>query len=148
MLIERFENWIGILVFKVSSMDFGCNISLVRVLHSAKQIYTSENLITYDGKDIPFYYMGDLLKLKNGSKIKDKHILIFESIEGPFGFAIDELIEVLPWNKKIFENEVKSNDVADNKFLLGKICFQERTILLPDFNKIINLIKNKQYASF
>jgi chemotaxis signal transduction protein len=147
MQINSFENWMGILVFEISSIEFGCNITRVHVIHSVKQKLTSEGRITYNGKEIPFYYMGDLLKIKSVSKNKNEHILIFESDEGPFGFGIDELEEVLPWNKKIFENEVKTEKTADDKFFLGKIYFEGRTILLPDFDRIINNIRNKRYVS-
>jgi chemotaxis signal transduction protein len=147
MQIDSFKNWIGILVFRVSSIEFGCNITRVHFLHSVKQKPTSEGRITYNGKEIPFHYMGDLLKTKSVSKNKNEHILIFESNEGPFGFGIDEIIEVLAWNEKIFENELKTERVADNKFLLGKIYFQGRTIFLPDFDRIINRIRNKQNVS-
>ena len=147
MQIDSFEKWIGILVFKVSSIEFGCNITRVHFLPSIKQKLTSEGHITYNGKEIPFYYMGDLLKTKGVSKIKNKHILIFESNEGPFGFGIDEIIEVLAWNEKIFENELKTERVADNRFLLGKIYFQGRTIFLPDFDRIINRIRSKKNVS-
>ena len=148
MQIDSFKNWIGILVFKVSAIEFGCNITRVHFLPSVKQKPTSESRITNNGKEIPFYYMGDLLKTKSVSKNKNEHILIFESNEGPFGFGIDEIKEVLAWNEKIFENELKIEKVADNKFLLGKIYFQGRTIFLPDFDKIINRIRSKQYVSF
>ena len=148
MQMDSFKNWIGILVFRVSSIEFGGNITRVHFLPSVKQKPTSESRIIYNGKEIPFYYMGDLLKTKSVSKNKNEHILIFESNEGPFGFGIDKIIEVLAWNEKIFENELKIERVADNKFLLGKIYFQGRTIFLPDFDKIINRIRSKQNVSF
>ena len=147
MQIDSFEKWIGILVFKVSSIEFGCNITRVHFLPSVKQKLTSEGRIIFNGKEIPFFYMGDLLKTKSVSKNKNEHILIFESNEGPFGFGIDEIKEVLPWNEKIFENELKTEKVADKKFLLGKIYFEGRTIFLPDFDRIINRIRNKQNVS-
>jgi chemotaxis signal transduction protein len=148
MEIDSFENWIGILVFRVSSIEFGCNITRVHFLPSLKQKLTSEGHIIFDGKEIPFCYIGDLLKIKSSSKNKKEHILIFESNEGPFGFGIDEIKEVLAWNEKIFENELKTERVADKKFLLGKIYFEGRTIFLPDFDRIINRIRSKQNVSF
>ena len=148
MQMDSFKNWIGILVFRVSSIEFGCNITRVHFFPSVKQKLTSEGRITYNGKEIPFYYMGDLLKTKSVSKNKNEHILIFESNEGPFGFGIDEIKEVLAWNEKIFENELKTEKVADKKFLLGKIYFEGRTIFLPDFDRIINRIRSKQNVSF
>ena len=141
---DSLENWMGILVFEISSMEFGSDIAHVHVLHSVKQKLTSEGYLLYNGKQVPLGNLSDLLNVKSCSKYK--YILIFESIEGPFGFGVDKLKEILPWNKKIFENEAKIEKVVDNKFLLGKIYFQGRTILLPDFDKIINNVKGKQYA--
>ena len=148
MQIDSFEKWIGILVFKVSSIEFGFNITRVHILPSVKQKLTSEGRIIFNGKEIPLYYMGDLLNIKSNSKNKNICILIVESNEGPFGFGIDEIKEVLPLDEKIFENEVKTEKVADNKFLLGKIHFEGRTIFLPDFDRIINRIKSLQNVSF
>jgi chemotaxis signal transduction protein len=147
MQIDSFKNWIGILVFRVSSLEFGCNITRVHFLPSLKQKLTSEGHIIFDGKEIPFFYMDDLLKTKSVSKNKNEHILIFESNIGPFGFGIDEIKEVLAWNEKIFENELKTERLTDKKFLLGKIYFEGRTIFLPDFDRIINRIRNKQNVS-
>ena len=148
MEIDSFKNWIGILVFKVSTIEFGCNITRVHFLPSVKQKLTSEGCIIFKEKEIPLYYMGDLLNIKSTSKNKNKDILIFESNESPFGFGVDEVKEVLPLDEKIFENEIMTEKVADNKFLLGKIYFEGRTILLPDFDKIVDDIKSKEYASF
>lgn len=144
--IDSFEKWIGILVFEVSSIEVGCNIIRVHGMHSVKQKLTSEGCITYNKKKIPFYNVGDLLKIKSVSKNKNEHILIFDSKKGPVGFGTDEIKEILPWNEKIFEDEVKTEKTADNRFLLGKIYFQGRTILLPDFDRIINNIRNKRYV--
>jgi chemotaxis signal transduction protein len=144
--IDSFEKWMGILVFEVSSIEFGCNIIRVYGLYSVKQKLTSKGHITYNEKKIPFYNVGDLLKIKSVSKNKNEHILIFDSPKGPVGFGTDEIKEVLPWNEKIFENEVKTEKTADDKLFLGKIYFEGRTILLPDFDRIINHIKRKQYA--
>ena len=107
MQSNSFEKWIGILVFSVSSLEFGCNITRVHVLSVKKQKLTSEGRIFFNGLEIPVYYLGDLLKTKNKSKNKNNRILIYESIEGPFGIGIDEIKEILPLDEKIFENEVK-----------------------------------------
>ena len=146
MQIDSFENWIGILVFEISCLEFGCNISCVRVLRSVNQKLTSESRLIYKGKEIPFYDMGNSVEIKSSSKIINKNIFIYEYHEGPFGFGIDKIKEVLPWNKKIFETEVKTENVLNNKFLLGKIYFQGRSILLPDFDKIISRTKSNRYA--
>src|ERR1035437_4958712 len=147
MQINSFENWMGILVFEISSIEFGCNITRVHVIHSVKQKLTSKGRINYNEKKIPFYNVGDLLKIKSVSKNKNEYILIFDSPKGPVGFGTDEIKEVLPWNEKIFENEVKTAKTVDDKLFLGKIYFEGRTILLPDFDRIINNIRNKRYVS-
>jgi chemotaxis signal transduction protein len=148
MQSDSFKKWIGILVFTTSSIEFGCNITRVNILSSKKQKMTSEGRILFNGKEIPLFYMGDLLKIKNNSDIKNKRILIFESNNDQFGIGIDEIQEILPLDEKIFENEVKSEEGVENKFLLGKIYFEGRTIILPDFDRIINRIKSLQHVSF
>jgi chemotaxis signal transduction protein len=139
---DSFERWIGILVFTASSVEFGCNITRVHILSSVKRKQASEGNIIYNNKEVPLYYLGDLLKIKGNSKNKNSRILIFESGEGTFGIGIDEIKEVLPWNEQIFENEVKSEMVEDNKLIIGKIHFEGRTIILPDFDGLIRRIKN------
>ena len=141
---ESFEKWIGILVFTSSSIEFGCNIARVHILTSVNEKLTSEGGIIYNNEEIPLYYLGDILKIKGNSKNKNSRILIFESNKGKFGIGIDELKEVLPLNEQIFENEVKSEVVADNKLLIGKIHFEGRTIVLPDFDEMFSRIKNMQ----
>ena len=74
MQTDTFKKWTGILVFKVSSIELGYNISRVYVLRSVKQKLISKGCITYKGKEIPLYYMGDLLKIKSNSKIKNKDL--------------------------------------------------------------------------
>jgi chemotaxis signal transduction protein len=147
MQSNSFEKWIGILVFSVSSLEFGCNITRVHVLSIKKIKLTTDGRILFNGMEIPVYYLGDLLKAKSISKNKNNRILIYESNEGPYGIGIDEIKEILPLDEKIFENEVKSEKGTDKNFLLGKIYFEGRTIILPDFDKIINRIKSLQNVS-
>jgi hypothetical protein len=147
MQSNSFEKWIGILVFSVSSLEFGCNITRIHVLSARKQKLTSDGKILFDGVEIPVYYLGDLLKKSKSSNIINNRILIYESNEGPFGIGIDEIKEILPLHEKIFENEVKSEKGTDSNFLLGKIYFEGRTIILPDFDKIISRIKSLHNVS-
>jgi chemotaxis signal transduction protein len=141
---DSFEKWIGILVFTTSSIEFGCNIARVHILTSANQKLTSEGSFIYNNVEIPLYYLGDILKVKGNSKNKNSRILIFESSEGIFGVGIDKIKEVLPLNEQIFANEVKVEGVTDNKLLVGKIHFEGRTIVLPDFDEMFCRIKNLQ----
>jgi chemotaxis signal transduction protein len=108
---------------------------------------TPEGRILFNGKEIPVCYMRDILKIKNSNNHKNKRILIFESADEQFGIGVDEIIDILPLDEKIFENEVKSEEGVENKFLLGKIYFEGRTIILPDFDGIINRIKSLQDVS-
>jgi chemotaxis signal transduction protein len=141
---DSFEKWIGILVFSISSVEFGCNITRVHVLSVKKQKMTSEGRILFNGMEIPVYSMGDLLITNNKSKNEINRILIYEFNEGLIGIGIDEIKEILPLDEKIFENEVKSEKEEVNKFLLGKIYFEGRTIIIPDFDRIINHLNSLQ----
>jgi chemotaxis signal transduction protein len=147
MQSNSFEKWIGILVFSVSSLEFGCDITRVHVLSLKKQKLNADGLVLFNGMEIPFCYLGDLLKTKTNSENKNNRILIYDSNEGPFGIGIDEIKEILPLDEKIFENEVKSEKGTGSDFLLGKIYFEGRTIILPDFDKVINRIKSLQNVS-
>jgi chemotaxis signal transduction protein len=144
MRSNSFEKWIGILVFSISSVEFGCNITRVHVLSVKKQKMTSEGRILFNGMEIPVYSMGDLLITNNKSKNEINRILIYEFNEGLIGIGIDEIKEILPLDEKIFENEVKSEKEEVNKFLLGKIYFEGRTIIIPDFDRIINHLNSLQ----
>jgi chemotaxis signal transduction protein len=147
MQCGSYKKWIGILVFSASSVEFGCNITRVNILSSKKQNMTSEGRILFNGKEIPVCYLGDLLKIKNNTHNKNKRILVFESNNEQFGIGIDEIKEILPLDDKSFENEVKSEKGSDNKYILGKIIFEGRTIILPDFDKIIARVKSLQNVS-
>jgi chemotaxis signal transduction protein len=147
MQCDSYKKWIGILVFKASSLEFGCNITRVNILSLKKQKMTPEGRILFNGKEISVCYMRDILKIKNSNNHKNKRILIFESADEQFGIGVDEIIDILPLDEKIFENEVKSEEGVENKFLLGKIYFEGRTIILPDFDGIINRIKSLQDVS-
>jgi chemotaxis signal transduction protein len=147
MLSNSFEKWIGILVFSVSSLEFGCDITRVHVLSLKKQNLTADGRILFNGMEIPVCYLGDLLRTKKTSKNKNNRVLLYESTRGLFALGIDEIKEILPLDEKIFENEVKSEKGTDKNYLLGKIYFEERVIILPDFDKIIDQIKNLQNVS-
>jgi chemotaxis signal transduction protein len=130
-----------------SSIEFGCNIKWVHVLSSKKQELIFDGRILHNGKEIQVYYMGDILKLKPTTQSINNRILLFESDEGQFGIGIDEILEILPLDENIICHEIISEKESENKFLLGKIYFEGRTIILPNFDNIINSIRSLQNVS-
>ena len=136
MQIEFLKKWIGILVFKVSSVEIGYDITRLHILSHIKYTLISEGLLEYEGMKIPIFPLGDFFNIKNNPKNKDKSILIFESKTGNIGFVIDEIEEILPLDNISLEKEFRFEKEASNNYIFGKLLFEGRIILILDFDKI------------
>lgn len=143
---DSIKKWMGILVFTTSSIEFGCNIAQASILSPQKQKLNSEGQLIYNGKELPVYNMEDLLKLKGCPPSQNNYILIIDSPKGQLGIEVDEIKEILPFDKKLFQ-KIQQDSVANKEFFLGEILFEGGKILFPDFDKIISFLNNKESAS-
>ncbi|MDP4117504.1 MAG: chemotaxis protein CheW, partial [Bacteroidota bacterium] len=98
------EKWIGILVFKIASVEFGSNIDEVQLIHSVEQYRTREGKIIIKGKEIPVFNIAEIFDTELIPTRKYQSFLLYEADEQLYGFWVDEVKEVLPLDEKAFEN--------------------------------------------
>jgi chemotaxis signal transduction protein len=137
---------VGILIFEISSLEFGSNIDQVRLLNPSKKYLIKNGKFELDGKDVLLIDLAKLFSLNSNVTLKKKNVLLYEYKEKLYGFLIDSVKEILNLDQNYMEMFKKSNHNSNEQLLLGKLNFEGRIILFPDYNAILEesltLIKN------
>ena len=136
------DSSVGILVFEISSIEFGCNIDKIRLLDPSKKYLLKNGEIEYNGKEIILFDLGKIFSLNSKVPLRKKNALLYEFKDIMYGLLIDSVKEVLNLDRMYMEKFEKVDDNNQNQLLLGKLNFEGSTILFPDIDVILerNLI--------
>ena len=147
----------GIIIFKISEMEFCINVNDVHVI---KRMEGPDKLEVYDSNDIAYikiYNINipiiDISKyFQTGKKnIRKRNIVLIikhhgeeDKLEKTFGILVDEVVEIISADKSQNNYLMQFTPSNDNSFVSGAITWGERKILLPNYSKIASTIFLKE----
>ncbi len=147
----------GIIIFKISEMEFCINVNDV---HLIKRIEESDQFEVYDSNDIsyikiyniniPIVDISNFFQPNNNYVNKRKIVLIIkhhsenDKQEKTFGILVDEVVEIISADKSENNYLLQFNPSNENPFVSGAIFWGERKILLPNYSKIASTIFLKE----
>lgn len=131
------NKWLGILIFRISTLEFGCDIGQIQIFDLANKYKTSDGKALFNGNDIPILELGESFGLSPALYDKKRELILYEAFDKLIGIKADEIKEVLPLDEKTLDNLLLMEDAVPDDRLIGKMNFEGRTILLPDFDKMI-----------
>lgn len=131
----------GLLVFEINNQEFCSDMRFVTAILSLKEAAsnsskTLKSKVKFNGDN---YRLINIYKILNYNAVKQKsdmRIILFDIFQNKFGFMVDKVSEILT-TEKIFIN--KSLDMilsSKIKFIKGYLIFENRKILLLDFERI------------
>ena len=148
----------GIIIFKISGVEFCINVKDVYVIKRAEEFeYIKDNnsfngtgYVTLYNINIPIIDISKNFSLPVDNGRDHRMLLIIrhhseeDELEKTFGIKVDEVIELITTEENDDSYLLKFIASSENPFLSGSIIIGNRQILLPNFSKIAaNLFLNK-----
>lgn len=147
----------GIIIFKISSVEFCINVKDVYVIKREEEFEhlrdsgsNGSAYITLYNINIPIIDISKNFDLPDDTGSDHRMILIVrhhseeDELEKTFGIKVDEVIELVTTEDNNDNYLLKFVPSSENPFLSGSIILGTRQILLPNFSKIAaNLFLNK-----
>jgi chemotaxis signal transduction protein len=144
---QLYEALPGIYIFRISHLEFCINVKNVYIVKrlaelEKKNLPDDTSYLTIFNIDIPIIDISKYFKLVNKKKADSRMILIIkhhsesDDLEKTFGIMVDEVTEIVSFDKN--DDNCRPNFIPsnDNPFLSGSVILGERKILLPNFSKI------------
>jgi chemotaxis signal transduction protein len=135
------ESLAGLVVFEISEMEFCTDIKNVSAIINPNEINQPSLFDTKDPKFqindlmIPIVEFHRFFSIKPKSKSKDNRIVLVEIQEQVFGFFVDRVKEIFSMSKG-FKSKLKFSSGDENEYVIGKLDYDNRQLLIPDLNKI------------
>ena len=139
----------GIIIFKISELEFCINVKDVNVIKRLedpeelkKSISNDLSYLTVCNINIPIVDISKFFNITVKNKDGNKIILIIrhnseeDNIEKTYGILVDNVKEIINMNRHDDGYLLKFFPSKDNPFLSGAILWGDRKILLPNFSKI------------
>lgn len=146
-MIDQFqisEKLTGLVIFELDNKEFCADIKDISAILNPKETEKTSNElnqkkgIKLNDTLIPLIDLHKLLGLKYKKRSKDIRIILVDYDDKLFAFFVEKVKEIFTVSAS-FKN--KMNFIpGTEKYLLGKLCYERREMLLPDFQKISELI--------
>ena len=138
------ESLTGLVVFEISEMEFCTDIKNVSAIINANEINQPSLFAAKDPKIqindliIPIINIHNYFGVEHKAKSKDNRIVLVEIQDKVFGFLVERVKEIFSMSKG-FKNKLKFSTGYENDYLLGKLIYEGRQFLIPDFSKITGI---------
>ncbi len=142
----------GIIIFKISGVEFCINVKDVYVIKRAEEFehikdnngFNGSAYVTLYNINIPIIDISKNFNIPvvNGNGRDHRMILIIrhhseeDELEKTFGITVDEVVELITTEDNDDSYLLKFVASSENPFLSGSIFLGTRQILLPNFSKI------------
>lgn len=142
-MIDQFisEKLTGLIVFEMEEKEFCADIKDISAILNPQELKTEESdiyslsSIKLNEIDVPIIDLHKFLGVQFNKDSKDIRVMLVETDERLFGFIVERVKEIFTMNK---EFRSKLNFIpGEGKFIIGRINYEGRELLLPDFKKII-----------
>jgi purine-binding chemotaxis protein CheW len=140
------ESLTGLVVFEISDMEFCTDIKNVSAIINPDELNQPSLFAATDPKIqindliIPIIDIHKFFGVEHKSKSKDNRIVLVEINDKVFGFLVESVKEIFSMSKG-FKSKLKYSNGYENDYLLGKLDYESRRLLIPDFSKIANFNK-------
>ena len=147
IMIENYlisESLSGLVVFEISEMEFCTDIKNVSAIINPNEInqpslFASKNpKIQINDLVIPIIDIHNYFGFEHKSQSKDTRIVLVEIQDKVFGFLVERVKEIFSMSKG-FKSKLKFSAGYENDYLLGKLIYESRQFLIPDFGKIAEI---------
>ena len=138
------ESLAGLVVFEISEIEFCTDIKNVSAIVNPNELnqpslYTSKNpKIQINDLIIPIIDIHKYFGVEHKSKTRDNRIVLVEIQDKVFGFFVERVKEIFSMSKG-FKSKLKFSSGYENDYLLGKLNYENRQLLIPDFSKIVGV---------
>lgn len=134
------ESLTGLVVFEISEMEFCTDIKAISAIINPSELNqpglfsTNDPKIQINDLVIPIvdFYKFFGVGHKYGSK--DIRIVLVEIQDQVFGFFVDRVKEIFSMSKG-FISKLKFSSSNENDYLIGKLDYENRQLLIPDLGK-------------
>ena len=140
----------GIIIFKISGVEFCINVKDVYVIKRAEEFehikdnnsFNGTGYVTLYNINIPIIDISKNFNLPVDDGRDHRMLLIIrhhseeDELEKTFGIKVDEVIELITTEESDDSYLLKFIASSENPFLSGSIFIGNRQILLPNFSKI------------
>jgi purine-binding chemotaxis protein CheW len=146
-MIDQFlisESLTGLVVFEISEIEFCTDIKNVSAIINPNELNQPNLFASKDPKIqindliIPIINIHKFFSIEHKSKSKDNRIVLLEIQDKVFGFFVDRVKEIFSMSKG-FKSKLKFSNSNENDYLLGKLNYESRQLLIPDFGKITEI---------
>ena len=133
----------GYVIFLIDGEEYGIDLktlySIIKPLEDFTPRYSinmGKNSLQIDDEEFPFISLYDLLNKKSPAHSKDTRIIIADVKDHKVAFYVEKINEFISTDAKGLLS-LKFIEVTDESLIKCKIKFNERYILLPDFDRIL-----------
>jgi chemotaxis signal transduction protein len=138
------ESLTGLVVFEISEMEFCTDIKNVSAIINPNELNqpslfnSKDPQIQINDLIIPIIDIHKFFGVEHKSKSKDNRIVLVEIQDKVFGFFVECVKEIFSMSRG-FKSKLKFSTGFDNDYLLGKLNYESRQLLIPDFDKIVGI---------
>ena len=135
------ESLTGLVVFEISEMEFCTDIKYISAIINPNELNQPNILNTKDPKIqindliIPIIDIHKFFDVAHKSKSSDNRVILVEIQDKVFGFFVERVKEIFSMSKG-FKSKLKFSAGNESDYLLGKLNYESRQLLIPDFSKI------------
>ena len=156
-MIEACQNIPGIIIFEISNLTFCANLDDVYLIREIKEFQQSE-IINQNNKgynrlynsdivliDLAKYFDLPVMGVQPSSRIIIiNHFIVEGEVTLRYGFIADKVNEIVTLNYNKNYQILNFAKSENGSFLEGKILYENRELILPDFSKIgASLLEDK-----
>ena len=154
-IIQLAEVIPGIIIFRISDLEFCINIRDVYVIKKSEEFEELKNgssngsaYVKIHNINIPIIDISKNFDLSYDNKFEHQKILIVkhhseeDELEKTFGIMVDDVVELVTTEANDNNYLLKFIPSGNNPFLSGSIFIGGREILLPNFSKIAAVFLN------
>jgi|SRR5690606_15354521 chemotaxis signal transduction protein len=140
------ETMTGLVLFEIADQEFCADIRDISAIVNPAELNQKENLgmndnphVVINNLNIPIVPLHKFFSVELNEKTEDQRILIIEPDNSMFGFFVDRVKEIFTMSKE-FKDKLtfvpRTSDKVE-EYLTGTINFEGRTLLLPDFQRLL-----------
>lgn len=145
-MVDQFqisEKLTGLVVFELDNKEFCADIREISAILNPREIEKIGNDISQvpsirlNEVVIPVIDLHRILGLRYRKKSRDIRVILVELDDTMFAFMVERVKEIFTISTSL-KNKMSFVPGSQN-YLLGKLCYEGREMLMPDFKKISEL---------
>ena len=135
----------GYVIFLIAAREYAISVKTLYSIINPQEAPSLENTINIgkdslflDNFEIPFINLYDLYNTPSAIQSNDTRIIIIQWDDHKAAFYVDKVVEFISLNLNN-PGPVEFIPVSNEPLVNGKIFYNERSILIPDLDKILSV---------